>query len=842
LTEAGLEKYICSVDEHYFWLGQYNEKGKQELFTCIKSLQSAQLLTERNLEVFFNDHSGASWARQAFINFSWKMKPSLLTQQNFDLICSQGRDANEFYKMMTVLEPIGLLTQQNFEAIESFLKPYRSAFSRGNKHEYRLFSALSELAKNGSLTQGCFDAMVAVGPNIDKDFIKLHLMLKSFQPLSSKCHEKIALSTKYRQVPQDILQKLINENFIITENLERCLEGRVVLNIMEYLDGTPLWSKANFDSSIAIDTPDGALRLCFFLKPCGLLTQENFNHAIQNSRGIFDVLNARNLRDSFNRIPPHLITQDFINRFFQLCEQARRERSYDAVAQIIIADITQLIRMGEEVLPVVDRNALAEREDRQNTHIASVHKTVSESALRLKTRYGAKLEGDGLQVTLAAATSWVRALPEELQDPVGKNAAAKRCIDRIGKSSFVDPQSQTKTPELLALTWLAIHDDSQRIGLVEDARNLWIDGLYEMQRGYNLSAVGVDDGKKEDRPSCEAGTFNKFIEKLQGVHPDAVIIHISNARASDKLQSVVKEEVKRYLAGLPSSTLNEVFVELEKSGLEIIWDKIQPEIARRIFEEFGSLYRGNQDPEFIQLISFGKDVDLGDLNRLKPTIANSNLSTNEITIISSQSNNNQEKAVSPASAHDSHLIANEALPSRQAPVVQEPVTLALEAGLLTDESGLPQPPPSVDGRESEKRQQTNKEIIKALEIGIIGEDGCKKWATACFGGVDRQIENIRGEEVGTAHITATMDVILDRITDATQQIKNDLGRENEIYREALVDIKNILGTACHQNNKWQACFFGRKDPSKTFYNSWSQKLNENLEFSESVSLKACNLM
>ena len=87
---------------------------------------------------------------------------------------------------------------------------------------------------------------------------------------------------------------------------------------------------------------------------------------------------------------------------------------------------------------------------------------------------------------------------------------------------------------------MAIHDDEKRIGSVEYAKTQFVEGLCEIQRGYNLSEAGVYQGG-EDQFICSMGTFNKLIEKLVSIHPDCQIRFITRETASLKLPIVVRE-------------------------------------------------------------------------------------------------------------------------------------------------------------------------------------------------------------------------------------------------------------------------------------------------------------
>lgn len=72
------------------------------------------------------------------------------------------------------------------------------------------------------------------------------------------------------------------------------------------------------------------------------------------------------------------------------------------------------------------------------------------------------------------------------------------------------------------------------------------DGLYEIQRGYNLNPQGIDD-QGADTPICTSGTFNKLMETMQvaGVE-EAQIIFVTKQTATLKLQASLKAYCKAH--------------------------------------------------------------------------------------------------------------------------------------------------------------------------------------------------------------------------------------------------------------------------------------------------------
>lgn len=259
--------------------------------------------------------------------------------------------------------------------------------------------------------------------------------------------------------------------------------------------------------------------------------------------------------------------------------------------------------------------------DPQSTHRNSVHQSVSESATKLRRDYGHILDSSD---KLEKVISNIKNIITNLSDDSIANRAAKNCIQEITTNAnynFTDPTSNITLKELLALTFLAISDESKRQSTFDEAIKIFITGLYEIQRGYNLNVAGTDDGL-EDRPICRPGAFNKLVEKLVGLHSDAEILLITPTIAALKLPKIIEEESMRYLSKLTINTLEE-FIDftnlietIKKDGIEIIYDKIKTIVINRMFEEFKSIYNTVKNDEFIQLIDSGIDYSL-DLDKLK---------------------------------------------------------------------------------------------------------------------------------------------------------------------------------------------------------------------------------
>jgi len=242
----------------------------------------------------------------------------------------------------------------------------------------------------------------------------------------------------------------------------------------------------------------------------------------------------------------------------------------------------------------------------QSTHTASVHASASQTATNLLNRYESRVQGAKLNTILQKFASWVNArTPLDL-----KQQAAAHCIDRLTNSNYfyTDSVSHVSTQQLMALAWLAVHDESARTATLDDAKQQLIEALYEIQRGYNLSEIGVDDHAPADRPICTGGTFNKWCEKLSGVHQDAVMLFITHAGATAKLPIVAREEARRYLDTLTPGSQHYVTLQnqINNETLQPLWDTISTAVANRLFDEFASLYpQGRHSAAFTAFLSQG---------------------------------------------------------------------------------------------------------------------------------------------------------------------------------------------------------------------------------------------
>lgn len=350
--------------------------------------------------------------------------------------------------------------------------------------------------------------------------------------------------------------------------------------------------------------------------PCDLfLILENINHLLTPKTPGF-LFTEECYQIAWNRMPRRLWTDKKLKEIIRIAGEENPE-------QRMTQHIDRLLGINQQNQDRITVN------NAQNTHYGSVHQSTSNSASKLYSRYRQVITKVPLEKALDTIQAHVAHLPNDSIE----NKAAKRCFKRIRHLNYIDPKSQLSIPQLVVLTFFALQDNKKRLGScsLADAQKQFIQGLYEIQRGYNLSETGVDDGHSVDKTICASGTFNKLLEKLAGIHADAEILHITPTVATFKLQAVVREVAIAYLAKSANVQTTEDFhkftrliAQIKNDGcVDAIWNEIKTEIAHRLFDEFSSLYKNKMDPKFTELVASGQYSKLDDLSRFQKQILGS---------------------------------------------------------------------------------------------------------------------------------------------------------------------------------------------------------------------------
>ncbi|MDF2939834.1 MAG: uncharacterized protein K0R66_476 [Gammaproteobacteria bacterium] len=368
------------------------------------------------------------------------------------------------------------------------------------------------------------------------------------------------------------------------------------------LNGLGLLNQENYNKLLAVIAYLPAISL---VNAAGLLNQANFDRLC---------LYAERMNRTLINMPPGLLNQVHLDHIFGLCENAANSNIARAnvlgYVNLLLLQFNRPADAGVGAVPAPLFN------NAQSTHTSSVHRSIGRSVRSLREYY--MLSPENAYNSLEELKSWMRSLPGDNE----KNRAAKAAFARILLTAreYREPISYTNFEVLLALIWKAMHDEENRLCELEEAKSSLLEGLYEVQRGYNLDEKGKDIGG-EDKPICTGGTFNKLVEKLVGIHTMVVIEFVTMETASLKLPIVVNEEANLYLNEHP-----EELIENQSEIIPNIWDKIKNKVADRMFDEYGSLYpRGKQDPGFIGLIEAGESTDF----KIDPKLAqdSSELST-----------------------------------------------------------------------------------------------------------------------------------------------------------------------------------------------------------------------
>ncbi len=387
-------------------------------------------------------------------------------------------------------------------------------------------------------------------------------------------------------------------------------------------------AQANRNAVTRHQHPRSVASALTLLSDAGLLrAQGNFNDLLTYSAILF----GPQAQDLWFRIPG--LTTERFHRIIEIAAEHRDnvDAGQDAFVNFVNLNLLHMDAVRHRMGAVRHRIGAVRRHvfnDGQSTHSASVHQSVSASATKLFQRYGTQLSGNGLNELMHQLIHWGNELPA---DNSLNTEAAKRCLKRLTAIyyTYTDEVSKVSTRELLALSWLAIHDEANRMGSLDDAKMQFIEGLYEIQRGYNLSELGVDDGNPDDQSICIAGTFNKLMEKLQGLHPDVEVLFITQQAAALKFPLVVKEEAMKYLTELsqqqPTGLSTELLKQIQDEGVSAILKHISKNVTNRILDEFGALYNNSaENGLFKALMATAEYVDLGDLSNFEKTITSSN--------------------------------------------------------------------------------------------------------------------------------------------------------------------------------------------------------------------------
>jgi phosphoribosylformylglycinamidine (FGAM) synthase-like amidotransferase family enzyme len=559
----------------------------------LATMQNAGILNQDTFDTLIANRGGkyAGWGiRYALASLQHF---GILTHATFHALIANERYANTLCNGFRILQRAGIFTPAN-----------RDALMANAQCAYILRDELATMQNAGILNQDTFDTLIA---NRGGKYAggRIRYALATLQ------HFGILTHATFHAL-------IANERYAIT-----------LCNGFRILQSAGIFTPANRDDLVANAEYAHDLANGFsYLQRAHMFTQENSDYLVANVQHVSAyslatasaVLQEANILTTENRqalitAGDHMSSMSYaLTELMETNAALVNQGNFNA---LIAAGANALMHAREiirQAQPAVAA-AVLPIHDRQSTHLASVHRSSSDSATRLMSHYGSEIEGEKLNPILRAIQEWAGALPAEQQ-------SVKDCVTRLTAVTFIfeDPSSHVSMHQLLALAWTALHDDSACIGTVYDSLAQFAEGLKEMQNEYGLGLS-----------ACSGGSFNKIIEKLVGIHPAAEQLVITSEQATAKFPIVVKEEAYKYLYSLsnPKSVeelqaFTDLIAKIRAEGTAVIWPAIENTVADRMIDEYGSIYNNRKDDaKFKGLLEDVSYVELNELDRFQKKISES---------------------------------------------------------------------------------------------------------------------------------------------------------------------------------------------------------------------------
>lgn len=373
-------------------------------------------------------------------------------------------------------------------------------------------------------------------------------------------------------------------------------------------DGAPLFWRSQqlfnilMDSHYSVDKREQLFLLIRRFPTHGSVIIEH--HGIAEHHEICDIL--------VNRLPTHQVTAEFLNHILNIYSQN------ELTLAVRVQTIVDFLNHGFQ-----QNNYQLQRTPQQNNinYSQSVHGKIMSgtayySAKRLRDLYKDKFK------VAKGVTEVKRDLLEHTKNSAMlqlKKDASLRCLDNIKNQYFnyIDKKhSGLDINMLLLCCWEAVHDDKHRVQHVDltTAKDALVEGLYRMQRSYNLNEQDIDD-LQTDRTSCQEGAFILLVASLHTIHQSVEIKYITQEQASLKLPAVIKSSVSTYLKKqkerLDKQDFETLLSKLTTDGIEFIWQGIKVQVVHLMLNEFGGIYSNDpENPHFLALINTYIDVDM----------------------------------------------------------------------------------------------------------------------------------------------------------------------------------------------------------------------------------------
>jgi hypothetical protein len=169
--------------------------------------------------------------------------------------------------------------------------------------------------------------------------------------------------------------------------------------------------------------------------------------------------------------------------------------------------------------------------NRQNTHLPSVHSTVAESALKLKARYPSVNPDEAHKEMI-----------EFFKDD------ALAALNRAYALPFVEGRSHVSMQQILALVWTGINDKTCILGGSAEPEK----DIEHRRKTLGRCLVDANNEYGHGSATCANGTFHAIVSALNGIHPDVHIAQLTPAIIAEIAKNIV---LSRLLTKTPKERL-----------------------------------------------------------------------------------------------------------------------------------------------------------------------------------------------------------------------------------------------------------------------------------------------
>jgi hypothetical protein len=625
LVQILLNNKTKSPQQPYIIMQALMDQMGRNLFYFCRQLQNENLLDMSNFEKLTLAEKEKQLAK---MNEVWTRLPkNYQIQENFNQLCENIKYADAILNYMasqgvnssfeeickkSIVEyyseqigekvralPLVLSTRENLEKLARL----HESLNQGGRFSFASNDSYIK-SKRLEVIQTILDMPIEFQSQINFDIYCSHL--DSLYPFRSSI---FAISKSIPLYTQENIMKIHN--------------ARYPQEVGEFFSALPdgLKTQANFDNICNSTNTyiDGGTYLCAALikpawnsLPPHLHTQNNFDVIV----AVYpDFKLLEKLKTLFDMLPSGLFTQQVFDDMFRMIHALQAGvvlapmPVFDAQIQGLIQNALGNVPRQVNAAPIIDVH--------QGTHTASVHASSSLSATNLKKRYGDKIVTQAqLNDVIKEIKQWSDPFSEEEfkdEQTEYEHKKAKEAVKDITDPVYVftDEVSQVSTLQLLALDWVGMHDDSLRLGSLDDAKRKMVTALYDFKRNYNQDENGNDARTAADVSNvCKGGTFNKMAEILWGIHPDVNIIYMRKETFSKKFPQVVMNELVKYINSLPEKPID-LIEQIHAEGISPVWEAIKSNVADSLYNEFGSLFPAGKDsPLFTAEIEVGEYVDI----------------------------------------------------------------------------------------------------------------------------------------------------------------------------------------------------------------------------------------